>query len=445
LPKNKEQREMLLATGFIPYAFRFLATEEDIAKYGKVDPNNKVVRGENDEIKYVRGADGKIKYKYVSYKRLEPWASYLALSADFARIAPYLGEGEKLEKETIYQVMQAAMYDNLIDKTFISGIAELIPLFEDPSRMNAFVTRRIAQIAVPFSGTGKFIKGAINSGAFNQKRDGNIRIDKKVPKGQFEGDYNPMIFATRLVNEIASLTPHGDRFARPVQNHITGKFVEIPIGFGKDEWNVLLDGWTYSGISNNDPVLSVLQETGGEFAAPSDLLLSDDNFDNQLRLDNEELADLIYETARFKKGTLQLRMYEKMERYIQKNDTLVQLMRGNGLKMDLADMDINMKAVIADVAGKDINELTENDFSNSDRVNQMYNAREILKKGLQQIHNDYKQSAKKWWIKNSKVLDQEKRDKFYNDQNRNKKLYRGIVEVSTNSLLEEFAAKSLIS
>ena len=108
-------------------------------------------------------------------------------------------------------------------------------------------------------------------------------------------------------------------------------------------------------------------------------------------------------------------------------------------------MDINMKAVIADVAGKDINELTENDFSNTDRVNQMYNAREVLKKALQEIHNDYKQSAKKWWIKNSKVLDQEKRDKFYNDQNRNKKLYRGIVEVSTNSLLEEFAAKSLIS
>ena len=36
-------------------------------------------------------------------------------------------------------------------------------------------------------------------------------------------------------------------------------------------------------------------------------------------------------------------------------------------------------------------------------------------------------------------------DKFYNNENRNKKLYRGIVEVSTNSLLEEFAAKSLIS
>ena len=52
---------------------------------------------------------------------------------------------------------------------------------------------------------------------------------------------------------------------------------------------------------------------------------------------------------------------------------------------------------------------------------------------------------KKWWIKNSKVLDQEKRDKYKNDENRNKKLYRGIVEVSTNSLLEEFAAKSLIS
>ena len=458
LPKNKEQREMMLATGFQPYSFRFLATEEEIAKYGKVDPLNTkgsrrsrnpldyiLQKGENSEVTYVRGADGKVKYKYVSYKRLEPWASYLALSADFARIAPYLTEAEKLEKESMYQVMQAAMYDNLVDKTFLSGIAELIPLFEDPSRMNAFITRRIAQIAVPFSGTGKFIKGAINSGAFGQNRDGNIRVDKKITKGQFQGDYNPMIFATRLVNEIASLTPHGDRFARPVQNHITGKFVEIPVGFGKDEWNPLLDGWTYSTVSNNDPVLSVLQETGGEFAAPNDLLLSDDNFDNELRLNSEELADLIYNTAKFRKGTLKLRMYDAMDRYIKENDILVQLMRGNALKMDLNEMDINIKAVIANVEGKDINELTKDDFSNSDRINHMYRARKILKDGLQEIHNDYKTSAKEWWIKNSKVLDQEKRDKFFRDEDRNNKIFQGIVEVSSNSLLEQFAAKSLIS
>ena len=50
-------------------------------------------------------------------QRLEPWASYLALSADFARIAPYL-EKMKIRKRAIYQVMQAAIYDNLIDKTF---------------------------------------------------------------------------------------------------------------------------------------------------------------------------------------------------------------------------------------------------------------------------------------------------------------------------------------
>lgn len=445
LPKNKEQRDMMLATGYIPYAFRFLATEEDIAKYGKIDPNNKVVRGENDEIKYVRGADGKIKYKYVSYKRLEPWASYLAISADVMRIAPHFGAERKLEKEGLYQVLQAAMYDNLIDKTFISGIAELLPLFEDPSRMNAFVTRRIAQIAIPFSGTGKFIKGAINTGAFGQKRDGNIRVDKKVTKGQFEGDYNPMIFATRLVNEMAGLTPHGDKFARPVQNHITGKFVEIPVGFGRDEWNPLLDGWTYSNVSNNHPVLSVLQETGGEFAPPDDLILSDDDFGEELRLNNDELEDLIYNTAKFKKGTLQLRMVEAMERFIQQNDGMIQLMRGNGLKMDLADMDINLKAVIARVTDKEIDELTEDDFSNSDRVNQMYRAREYLKEELQKIHNTYKRDAQEYWIKNSTVLDQEKKNKFLKQERKNKELFKGIVDVSSNSLLEEFAAKSLIS
>ena len=120
-------------------------------------------------------------------------------------------------------------------------------------------------------------------------------------------------------------------------------------------------------------------------------------------------------------------------------------MRGNALKMDLNEMDINIKAVIANVEGKDINELTKDDFSNSDRINHMYRARKILKDGLQEIHNDNKTSAKEWRIKNSKVLDQEKRDKFFRDEDRNNKIFQGIVEVSSNSLLEQFAAKSLIS
>ena len=120
------------------------------------------------------------------------------------------------------------------------------------------------------------------------------------------------------------------------------------------------------------------------------MLLSDDNFDNELRLNSEELADLIYNTAKFRKGTLKLRMYDAMDRYIKENDILVQLMRGNALKMDLNEMDINIKAVIANVEGKDINELTKDDFSNSDRINHMYRARKTLKEGLQKIHNDYK-------------------------------------------------------
>ena len=45
----------------------------------------------------------------------------------------------------------------------------------------------------------------------------------------------------------------------------------------------------------------------------------------------------------------------------------------------------------------------------------------------------------------SGVLDQEKRDKFFRDEDRNNKIFQGIVEVSSNSLLEQFAAKSLIS
>ena len=44
----------------------------------------------DQDTKYVRGADGKLKFKYVSYKRLDPWANFLSLSADMAQVRGYL-------------------------------------------------------------------------------------------------------------------------------------------------------------------------------------------------------------------------------------------------------------------------------------------------------------------------------------------------------------------
>ena len=66
------------------------------------------------DVKYVRGADGKLAYKYVSYKRLDPFAMFLSTSADLAKVTGLLEEEAQLEKDSLYQVAMAAMYNRVM-------------------------------------------------------------------------------------------------------------------------------------------------------------------------------------------------------------------------------------------------------------------------------------------------------------------------------------------
>ena len=60
------------------------------------------------DVKYVRGADGKLAYKYISYKRLEPYASVLICSQlTLQEVTGLLGEEALLEKEAIQQVVSS--------------------------------------------------------------------------------------------------------------------------------------------------------------------------------------------------------------------------------------------------------------------------------------------------------------------------------------------------
>ena len=66
----------------------------------------------------------------------------------------------------------------------------------------------------------------------------------------------------RLINEVSGKTPFGNAKARPMQHHITGEFIKIPVGFGKDELNPFTSGWSQKSLSNNDLVLTALQAVG---------------------------------------------------------------------------------------------------------------------------------------------------------------------------------------
>ena len=62
-------------TGWQPYSFRFLISEKESEKYSKTGKAYEVINIDQDT-KYVRGADGKLKYKYVNLQRLDPWANF---------------------------------------------------------------------------------------------------------------------------------------------------------------------------------------------------------------------------------------------------------------------------------------------------------------------------------------------------------------------------------
>jgi len=441
LPKNKAKRELLINQGWQPYSIRLFATEEDIKKYDRKGAAYEVITEADGAIKYIRGADGKIKYKYYSYKRLEPYASFLSVAADFTRISPFLGEERILEKEAMEQVIAAAMYDSSIDKTFLNGISELFQLFERPAQLNAFLARRVAQTLIPFSGASKFIKTARNSyGKF-----GNIVMDKKVAKGQFEGDMNPLIFAHRFINEAASLTSWGDAKAIPYQNHISGKYSIRPVGFGKDEMNPLTDGHATDTVSVNDPVMTVLLETGREYRRPDMTIYPKDSTNpTPVFTDADEYKDLIFATATYTKGSLQKTMYQTMNDWINNNQETISRMRAKPSDLDYEKLTPALRKKYARLFNK--TNLTAEDLDPAARATLIYNAREEVGDVMTEIHAEYSRDAKKFWIENNfKNMSPEKYNKYQQRIQKTKMLYDVYKSDSKIEILEDFAALNLLS
>ena len=407
LPANKAAREKLLATGFLPYSFRLHVTEEDIEKYGLEGQGYEVIsHPELPDVKYVRGADGKLAYKYISYKRLDPFAMFLSTSADLAKVTGLLGEEAQLEKDSLYQVAMAAMYNNLADKSYLRGITELVQVMRNESSLNGFLMNRLATLAVPLSGLAKNVKIAINSGLFDEDKSGNIRMDRKIAAGEFVGEdgqpspqYAPMIMLARLINEIAGKTPFGNAKARPMQHHITGEFIKIPVGFGKDELNPFTSGWSQKSLSNNDLVLTALQAVGQEFSPPTDVLKSEDKFGGQILLDSDELANLISATAFIElyEGGKRQRMYDAMNQ-------LLLSPAGTRLLNLIGGLDNKRGQPITNEERRDLFRLTGNefylnaDFDDSMRVDIIDAARDDLGKLLSGIHTRYTKAAKKAFI-----------------------------------------------
>lgn len=84
--------------------------------------------------------------KYVAYNRVEPLGILFGLSADFAQIA---GEMDEEERDSIAAMISASIAQNLTDKTFFSGLSDVIEAANDPERFMGAYLRNLAGTAVP--------------------------------------------------------------------------------------------------------------------------------------------------------------------------------------------------------------------------------------------------------------------------------------------------------
>jgi hypothetical protein len=94
----------------------------------------------------------KIGDTYISYARLDPFATFLGIAADVAEYGRNWGDSAKGE---VAAMMAMALVSNITQKSYLTGITELMAALSDDSAEAVDITallRRTAGMAVPLSG-----------------------------------------------------------------------------------------------------------------------------------------------------------------------------------------------------------------------------------------------------------------------------------------------------
>tara|TARA_R100001460_G_scaffold99076_1_gene142209 strand:+ start:2075 stop:5602 length:3528 start_codon:yes stop_codon:yes gene_type:complete len=346
-------------TGWQPYSFRFLQKDEN---------------GEP-----IIGDDGRPKYKYISYQRLDPWSSFLSMSADITQIA---GQLDYQDRQDLATVAVTALSRNITNKTYLQGITELAQLLAgEPYVLESYLQRRLAA-TVPFSALGRTIKKEVDP-----------TIKDKRPKAGDDG----MVFVRRFYNELAAVVPgFGD--LKPKQNFITGALIEYQPGYGPDNLDLLNPIRTSNSVNNL--VMTTLDDIQMRVTKPKDRLLSTDKFTG-IELNSDQYQDYVNTIAFTKINGKRLvyALYETMQKK-------------------------EIKAILATARGEDITAINQ-DISVAAQEKARRDAQDIFR----DIINAYKKKGRIDWLKKP-----ENRDlvKEY-DANVN-----AINQTKNNSILENY-------
>ena len=362
------------ATGWQPYSFRFL------------------LKDENGNVRM--GKDGKPRYRYVSFKRLDPWSSFLMMAADAAAIT---GSLSKQDRDDFGVAASVALGRNITNKTYLQGITELADLLGKPYKLESWLARRAAATTNPFSSFGRSVKRSGLTTSYGQLPGDQRILDKKVRAGD-----DGFVILRKFHNELAATIPGYTGGLRPMRNFITGSVIEYPVGFGPDTMNILNPIKETDSINNN--VLTTLDDIGARITQPSDelnigRLPSGQAIGSGIELTYDEHLDLIEETAFVKINGIT--MVRALNNRIQQKDFQALMKSVRGELIEQNNMDIEVKAQEAN--------------------------RDLAEDILRDIVNKYKRAGKKVWLSKNP-----ERELEY------KQLQSAIRQEANNDILEGF-------
>ena len=342
---NRQLVKQLKEEGWQPYSFRFL------------------VRDSNGDI--VLTKNGKPKYKYISFKRLDPWSGLLMLLADYVDIEGQIGSQNSNDFATALTVSIAR---NLTDRTFLRGLTEVAEAIHNPYALQTLLARRVANIVNPVAGLGRSIQRATD-------------------KTKLDTTYYPadeMITGLRQTfNELARTIPYFNGGLEPDRNWLTGSVVKYPSGFGPDTFDILNP--ITATTTKDNYVLSVINDLNITLQPPKKFFVRNQGIQGSgIELTRKQYANYI--------------------KYLSFNTKSFNFKSSSGYKIDDGDRLIvalykrlnqpDMKAFYKTAMGEEV------DSTNQDiMVGIQDNARAKISEEIKSIVADYKVKARNEWLR----------------------------------------------
>ena len=309
-PSDYDLLNQKKATGWQPYSFRFLLKDEN----GQV----------------IMGKDGKPRYKYVSFKRLDPWSSFLMMAADSAAIT---GQISQQDRDDFGIAAAVALGRNITNKTYLQGVVEISDLLQKPHKLESWLARRAA--------AGGFIGFGIPGNPFSSLgRSASKALDPTIMDKRVRSGYEGIVVLRKFHNEFAATIPGYGAGMRPIRNFITGSLVEYPPGYGPDIMNIMNPIKETNSV--NHAVLTTLVDIGAKIPQPSDNLPFGKKLDGTqelsgVKLNKDQYADYVEEIAFAKINGVPLvrALYNQMQQPEIK--ALLVVARGANIKTDNQD------------------------------------------------------------------------------------------------------------